>query len=109
VDDPVKRPNDQAPQEATPRGWPVGAPARYTSAGLEFILTFGLLTAAGWALDRRLGTLPMLTIAGSAGGFALASYRLIRQGLEIHRRWTQRRPGAGLDEGEPPCGPETGP
>lgn len=50
----------------------------YAAAGIEFALLLGLGMAGGYGLDRWLGTLPGLTLAGLAAGFALALWRLVR-------------------------------
>jgi len=66
---------------------------RYIGVGTEFFLTFAILLAAGVLLDIHLGTLPGLTIAGAAAGFALATYRLVRQARQINRD-AQAQPGS---------------
>lgn len=50
---------------------------RYSSMGVEFIAAVGLCVAAGWWLDRRLGTSPWFMLGGLALGFAAGLYRLI--------------------------------
>jgi len=49
------------------------------TAGVEFAVVVGLLTAGGYWLDGYTGTLPLWTLVGLAAGFAAAMYRLIRQ------------------------------
>lgn len=53
------------------------------TAGLEFIITVGLLIGAGMFLDRRLGTRIWFTILGAVLGFAAALYRLVRQARAV--------------------------
>ena len=59
---------------------------RYSSVGMEFILTIGLLLAGGVWLDRRLGSMPAFTLAGVALGFVVALVRLIREARQLQRR-----------------------
>jgi hypothetical protein len=65
---------------------------RHASAGLEFIVTFGLPMAGGLWLDGRLGTTPGFMLLGGAAGFALGLYRLVRQARP-------GKPKDGQDEG----------
>ena len=58
---------------------------RHASAGLEFIVTFGLLLGAGLLLDRWLGSLPVWTLLGAAAGFGAGLQRLIRTARDIER------------------------
>jgi len=51
----------------------------YDSAGLEFAVTFGLMLAAGFYLDRALKTGVGFTLLGGAVGFAVALYHLLRK------------------------------
>ncbi len=58
-------------------------PLRLSTAGVEFIGTFGLLLGGGYLLDRWLDqwvtTRPALTIWGGVIGFAFALHRLVKQ------------------------------
>jgi F0F1-type ATP synthase assembly protein I len=56
---------------------------RYTTAGIEFTLTFGLPLAGGLWLDRRLNTIPGFSLLGGAVGFAVGLYRLLRQARRL--------------------------
>ncbi|MFA6134937.1 MAG: AtpZ/AtpI family protein [Phycisphaerae bacterium] len=56
---------------------------QFSSVGLEFIITFGLLLAGGAWLDKRLGSSPAFTLAGGALGFIGAMIRLVRKGREM--------------------------
>jgi F0F1-type ATP synthase assembly protein I len=58
---------------------------RYSSVGMEFILTVGLLLAGGVWLDRRLGSMPAFTLVGVILGFAVALTRLVREGRKLQR------------------------
>jgi hypothetical protein len=53
-------------------------PSRYLTAGIEFILVFGVFLGAGLLLDFWLESLPLLTLAGGVAGFAGALCRLVR-------------------------------
>lgn len=50
--------------------------ARFFSLGFTFVFTIGALTAAGYFLDRLLGTLPLFLLAGLVLGFAGSLYRV---------------------------------
>ncbi len=58
---------------------------RYATAGLEFFLTFMMLLAGGWALDRFAFkvTYPGFTILGAIIGFVAGFIRITRQGWGI--------------------------
>ena len=68
-------------------------PLRATTAGIEFIGTFGLLLAGGYALDRLLNITPALTIWGGVIGFIYALRRLLKQakkaGKDVEEDWRQ--------------------
>ncbi len=64
---------------------------RYASAGVEFIVTFGLVMALGVFLDRRLSTGPLCTLIGAALGFAGAMWRLVRQARSIGKEMQDGR------------------
>ncbi len=49
-----------------------GQALRYESLGYTFAFSIVLFTGAGYLLDRWLGTLPLLTIAGTLVGAGLA-------------------------------------
>ena len=50
--------------------------ASYTGFGLQLAASVGLFMAAGWWVDGKLGTVPLLTIIGALGGGATGSYSL---------------------------------
>lgn len=52
---------------------------RFAGAGLQFALTFLAFGAAGWWLDRQLGSSPWLMIAGIFVGAGGAMYSLVRR------------------------------
>jgi F0F1-type ATP synthase assembly protein I len=58
---------------------------RYASAGMEFIITFGLLLGGGLMLDRWLKSLPAFTLVGALAGFAGGMMRLIKVGRDMQR------------------------
>jgi len=47
--------------------------------GLEFVFPIIALVYAGRWADARLGTQPLLLLAGTFGGFAIGLYQLIRK------------------------------
>ena len=51
---------------------------RLSGAGVEFAVAVGLGAAAGYGLDRLLGTRPWLLVAGVFLGFAAGLFVLIR-------------------------------
>ena len=59
---------------------------RYSSAGVEFICTFGLMLGAGILLDRRMGTRVGWTLLGGVAGFFAGLYRLVKQAQEIRSK-----------------------
>ncbi|HUS47998.1 MAG TPA: AtpZ/AtpI family protein [Phycisphaerae bacterium] len=77
---------------------------RYSAAGLEFIITFGVMLIVGLLLDRHLGSRPAFTIAGSVAGFACGLYRLVTLGRRLQRLSGGRDDGrdAGPPGGSPP-------
>ena len=48
--------------------------ARFFGLGFAFIITLGVLTAAGFFLDKLLGTLPLFLLLGLGVGFAGGLY-----------------------------------
>jgi ATP synthase protein I len=48
--------------------------ARFIGLGFAFILILGVLAAAGFFVDRMLGTLPLFLLVGLGVGFAGALY-----------------------------------
>ena len=48
--------------------------ARFFGLGFAFIITLGVVTVAGYFLDRALGTLPLFLLIGLASGFAGGLY-----------------------------------
>jgi len=58
---------------------------RYSTVGLEFVLTFILCLGLGYWLDRRFQTIPGFMLLGAGTGFAAGLYRLVRQGKELSR------------------------
>jgi ATP synthase protein I len=48
--------------------------ARFFGLGFAFMITLGVLTVAGYFLDRVLGTLPLFLLVGLAMGFAGGLY-----------------------------------
>ncbi len=56
---------------------------RYATAGIEFIITFGLLLFGGLMLDHAIGSEPAFTLVGGCLGFAGGLCRLIRQARQL--------------------------
>jgi F0F1-type ATP synthase assembly protein I len=56
-----------------------GSWLRYSTAGIQFCLMFGLFVGLGWWADARLGWSPWLTIVGCFVGMSAATYLLIRE------------------------------
>ena len=77
-------------------------PWRHASAGLEFIVTFGLLLGAGLVADRWLDSVPLWTLLGAAAGFAAGLYRLVRTAREIERGQSDKKED---DQGKAPRPP----
>jgi F0F1-type ATP synthase assembly protein I len=50
--------------------------ARYSGLGLQLAGSVGLFLAAGWWVDGKLGTRPLLTIVGALVGAAAGFYAL---------------------------------
>jgi len=71
---------------------------QYASAGIEFIVTFGVLLGGGLLLDRWLGSMPAFTLVGALAGFAGGLLRLVRAGRRVQGRPT--------DEGKDGDGPK---
>ena len=55
--------------------------ARFFGLGFAFIVTLGVLTAAGYFLDKLVGTLPLFLLIGLGIGFAGGLY-YVYQALE---------------------------
>lgn len=51
----------------------------YSGAGMEVAMIVVVMTAGGWALDKWLGTMPFLLLAGAVVGTFGGLFRLIRQ------------------------------
>ncbi len=64
--------------------------ARYSGYGLQLAASVGLFMAAGWWVDGKLGTTPLLTIVGALGGGAAGFYSLY---VHLVRNRDQDRPG----------------
>ena len=50
--------------------------ARYSGYGLQLSASVSLFMAAGWWVDGKLGTTPLLTVIGALGGGAAGFYSL---------------------------------
>ncbi|HNX27455.1 MAG TPA: AtpZ/AtpI family protein [Phycisphaerae bacterium] len=59
--------------------------ARYTAVGTEFSLCVGMMLWAGMWLDGKLGTAPVMMLAGFVIGFAAGLYRVIKQARQARK------------------------
>ena len=60
-----------------------------TRLGLQFALILAIFTGAGFWLDKKLGTLPLMLAVLGAAGFATGMYYLIKKsGVKISKRGT---------------------
>ena len=50
--------------------------ARYSGYGLQLAASVGLFMAAGWWVDGKLGSTPLLTLVGALVGGAAGFYNL---------------------------------
>ena len=69
---------------------------RYSSAGVEFILIFGIFLGIGLWVDRALNTLPGFMLLGGCIGLGAALNRLLRQTREF-RQQAANAPQGGDD------------
>lgn len=60
--------------------------ARFSGHGLTLALSTGLFLLAGWWVDGRLGTTPLLTIIGAMTGAGAGFYSLIQHLILFPRR-----------------------
>jgi F0F1-type ATP synthase assembly protein I len=66
----------KGPREPEP--W-ASALGRYSGYGLQLALSVGLFMAAGWWVDGKLGTKPLVTIVAVLVGGGAAFYRVYLQ------------------------------
>jgi F0F1-type ATP synthase assembly protein I len=52
---------------------------RYAHLGFQLAMSMGLFLLAGWWVDGRIGTTPLLTILGAMVGAAAGFYSIIHQ------------------------------
>lgn len=71
----------------------VGEGYRYASLGLAFAGGILLFMGAGYALDRWLGTLPWLTLAGTLVGSVLSFLSVYRRLMADEARDRRERAG----------------
>lgn len=58
---------------------------RYATIGTEFSVCIGMMLLAGMWADGKLGTSPVLMLAGFVIGFAAGLYWLIKQARQAQR------------------------
>ncbi len=63
----------------------------YLGLGMQLAATLVVFMLGGYFLDRRLETLPWLTIAGALVGLVLLFLRLYRTAIELSRPSEQQR------------------
>lgn len=75
--------------------------ARLSGHGLTIALSTAAFLLAGWWLDGRLGTTPLLTIVGALVGGAAGFYSLLQHMLFLpRRRAEEEEKEAGAGEGD---------
>lgn len=67
------------------------AMARLSGHGLTIALSTGLFLLAGWWVDGRLGTTPLLTVVGALVGAAAGFYSLLQHMVFFPREQEARR------------------
>ena len=87
---PPDKPTDDEPGPSEPRrkssqpedlsGW-----FRMTGLGLEFIVAVAVVGGIGWWADKRLGTLPWLTLVGVAIGFAIGLWTVVKAAMKLFK------------------------
>lgn len=60
--------------------------SRYMGLGLQFAVSVGVFTFAGYWLDGRAGTLPLFTLLGVLLGFVGATISLVRHVPPVRSR-----------------------
>lgn len=77
--------------------------ARFTGHGLTIAASTALFLLAGWWVDGRLGTTPLLTIVGAlvgagAGFYSMLQHLLLRPRAEEQEKAERRMPEAGPED-----------
>lgn len=72
---------------------------RYSGLGLTLAVTLALFAWAGYALDQRLGTLPLFLLIGVFAGGGAGTYSMIRKVQPA-----SAREASAQDQGPPPGG-----
>lgn len=67
-----------------------GDMGRYAGLGLQLALAVGLFLAAGWWVDGKIGTTPLLTIVGALTGAGAGFYSLYHHLVIAPRRKEDR-------------------
>lgn len=84
-------PRDQAPSPQTHWLSGMSAAGPYLGLGLQLGFSIALFTGAGYGLDRLLGTLPWLTVAGGLLGMVAMFAQVIRVSNEMGRASAARK------------------
>ncbi len=82
--------------------------ARFSGHGLTIAVATGLFLMAGWWVDGRLGTTPLLTIVGALVGAGAGFYSMLQHLVFFPRERERVRGEAERDDGEPDEGREPG-
>lgn len=70
----------------------VASALRFAGAGFTFLASAGLMAFLGRLADRWFGTGPVLLLAGTLLGVAVATYGLLREVMRMDRRSEGARP-----------------
>jgi F0F1-type ATP synthase assembly protein I len=108
----VREPEVPGGEEST-----MQAMARFSGHGLTIALSTGLFLLAGWWVDGRLGTTPLLTVIGALLGAAAGFYSLLQHMVFFPREQEARerkaeeqgareRDDAGMRDPDAPEGDE---
>lgn len=74
--------------------------ARYSGHGLTLAMAMGLFMLAGWWVDGRLGTTPVLTILGALVGAGAGFYHMLHHVLFLPRAEAEERARKGRGDVE---------
>ena len=72
---------------------PLVSVGRYSGYGLQLAASVGLFMAGGWWVDGKLGTAPLVTIAGAVLGGAAGFYSLYLHLVKRRDRGPEAKPG----------------
>lgn len=87
-------------EEAPDPESPLVSLARYSGHGLTLALATVLFLLLGWWADGRLGTAPLLTLAGALVGAAAGFYSMLQHLIFFPRAEEARRKAEATDQRE---------